>query len=318
MGMGLSLGEIFVIVSPFLIAYTLIFHWIDVKHEKLDEIKRIKEMAMTSAADEKTVEIKQKLHMMKRNISWAEEQVEKLNNVGMHTSVKELGTRYSIFMGLGLFFAIFILRGGILLSLYCIIAGAVIQTYLIIEKRNKLKKLLRQEFFFVLRNITAQLSSGKLFLNSIEEIVATTHLSPIMYNEMCNVRNSLNVGNKTSDTFYLMYESLNIPEIKNFADALMTFENIGGNINAIITAQTDFFFELQEIDDQMSIYEAKVDNQIKITGGIPILIIIGIQLFMSDFFGDFFKTILGQLSSIACFSVMMVGVYLSKKKLKLD
>ena len=311
--MSFSFPGLLLVLLPLLGEAIICLIYAQEQRRKSNEIKEVIERETSISENKQTKAILEKIKQnYNKKETWFDRENVELRSLGIKTSAEDLAKQCGFMGFLGLLFAKLFLQTGWLLAFYLIALFAYLPYLLMQQKKVKKRKELKKEFFYILNNISSQLSIGKLFQNIIEDIIKNFKMSEIMYEEFLQIRNEIFIGVKISDSFYHMYDRTKIKEVKSFADGLRTFEKVGGNVNKGIQAQTEYFAQIKDVEDIMLIYENKLNNTLKVVTTIPLVLSMVIKVVSPQFFGDFFTSITGELISMACFSCMVFGVIKSK------
>lgn len=311
--------EMAMIFCPFLISLILVVILIDSKKSRLKELKFVLNRSTSLTENEHTKALLAKLkrdHGKEQTFAQKENIV--LKSLGIKTTCEELFQQCGIGAVCGLLFGFFFMNSGFILTLYFAGLFAYLPWMFMQNKKTTIRKKLKKEFFYILKNISSQLEIGKMFNSIIDDLLKNFKMSPIIFDEFTCIKSDIYVGSDLSVAFYHMYERIGLSDVKKFGDSLQTFEKVGGNINKIIQAQTELIEKMKEVEDMMLIYENKLNNTLKIVTVIPIALLLGIKILSPTFFGDFFVSLTGQCISIACFSCMVFGVIKSKSLLKVS
>jgi len=311
--------ELVMIFCPILIALILLIILIDRTKTRKQSLRYYLDKSTSLTENTHTKELLEKLKKdYGKDKSFIDKENIILKSLGITTTCEELLGQCAAGCVLGILFGFLFMHSGFFLTCYFAGLFAYLPWLFMQNKKLTIRKKLKKEFFYILKNISSQLSIGKSFDNIIDDLLKNFSMSPILYDEFMNVKSDIYVGSPLSVAFYHVYDRLGLKDIKQFADSLQTFEKVGGNVNRVIQAQTALIEQMKEVEDLMLIYENKLNGTLKIVTTIPIVLLLGIKLLSPTFFGDFFTDLLGQFISIACFSCMVFGVIKSKSLLKVS
>lgn len=311
--MSFSLPELLLILVPIIGISILCILFQHQQKQRSIEIKEVIERETSISENRQTKAILEKIKQnYNKKETWFDKENIELKSLGIKTSAEDLAKQCAAAGLVGLLFAKLFMQTGWILAFFLVGLFGYLPYLLMQQRKLKKRKELKKEFFYILNNISSQLSIGKLFQNIIEDIIRNFKMSEVMYEEFLQIRNEIFIGLKTSDCFYHMYDRTKIKEVKNFADNLMTFEGVGGNVNKGIQAQTEYFAQIKDVEDIMLIYENKLNNTLKVVTTIPLILLMAIKIVSPQFFGDFFTSLIGQTISICCFACMVFGVIKSK------
>ena len=311
--------EMVMVFAPLLVSIIVVVMLVDKGKTRVETMKYVINKSTTLTENEHTKELLAKLKKdYGRDKTFIERENLILKSLGITTTCEELIGQCVAGAVFGLLFGIFFMQSGILLTIYFGCLFGYLPWMFMQNKKFKVRMKLKKEFFYVLKNISSQLAIGKMFNSIIDDLLRNFKMSDIMYDEFTNVKSDIYVGQQLSTAFYHMYERVGLKDVKQFADSLLTFEKVGGNVNRVIQAQTELIEQMKEVEDLMLIYENKLNGTLKVVTAIPIALLLGIKILSPTFFGTFFVDITGQLISMACFTCMVFGVIKSKSLLKVS
>lgn len=224
-------------------------------------------------------------------------------------------------VGLGLFFVgavvgNLLMGAGPLLMIYFGVISLITIYILLLNKMEKKRKALREEFMEKLRNISSSMSVGLNFQTAIIESLNSTNTSTVMSRELGKVKDSIFIGNKYSDAFMKMYERLQIDEIKEFAQMCFVYEETGGQFTDVIHSFEESYSMKRKISQESEVFEESMKNDQKVIIGIPLLCIVGFSIFMPEAIRGFYSSFHGQIIGVVLLSMVYGGVLLQSRVMK--
>ena len=313
---GLSLSKLVVIFLPFIVSVFITGKMLFSSETKKSKLSKIM-TSSTKSVEEKSV-AKIVSDSVKTKISFFEKQNAKLNMLGIEYKSEALASLSVGLFVIGAIVSRILFRAGIFLMIYlgAILAFSVFAY--INGQLEKRKKALTIEFLEKMRDIVSYLSVGKSLNNAIIEALESGNISNVMFRELDNVRKEIFTGRKISDSFMIMYDRLQIEDIKMYAETLSTFEETGGNLITVMKANDQFATSKLEIRNAQNIFAESQKSSQKIVIGIPLVMIIVFFIFNPSFFGDFYSTFMGQVIAIIAISVLIFGIYMSNKLAQIE
>lgn len=236
-----------------------------------------------------------------------------LNILGIENKFENLSL-YSV----ALFFVgavsvnLFIGAGPLLMLYFGFLAIAIVYV-LLMNKMDKTRKALKEEFMEKLRDIGAHLSVGLNFITAINESLNSGNTSIVMARELSSVKDDIYSGKSYSETFMKMYERLQISEIKAFAQVCEIYEETGGNFLDIIYAFEDSYKMKRKVLQENEVYEAAMRTEQKFVIGIPSICIVAFGVFMPEIIRGFYSSFFGQVLGIILFSIIYGGILLMSR-----
>lgn len=309
------MARIILILMPFLTAFAIaVVIGTEIISARRDLARAVENSTKTN---EENAVYKSAAEIEEKNLSRIQQFNAQLNMFGINYKIEFIGA-ILIIIGIVISIAIhFLLKAGIFLMLY-IVAVTVYSGYLILQGQlEKRKEELTIEFLEKLRDIASNLTANSSFVMALAQTLDTGHISPVLEKELRTVQGDITLGKKMSTAFFEMYERLNIPEIKVFAQTMSVFETQGGDLISVIQSSDRFFSQKQQVRDQQKVIIADMKNSQKFMIGIPLAFVFLLALINPSFFGDFYSTMLGQIVGIVAITMMMVGVHLSSQLAKI-
>lgn len=313
---GLSIAKLILIFLPFIVSVILagrILFTSETRKNKLNKILN----TTTKSVEEKSV-TKIIADSVKSKAKFIDKQNAKLNMLGIEHKFETLASISVVLFIVGAIVSHLLFKAGIFLMIYLggLLAMSIFMR--INSQLEKRKKELTIEFLEKMRDVATFLSVGKSLNNAISEAIESGNISNVMYRELDNVRKEIFTGRKISDSFMIMYDRLQIEDIKMYAETLSTFEETGGNLITVMKANDQFATSKLEIRNAQNIFAESQKSSQKVVVGIPASLIIGFSIFNPSFFGNFYSTFIGQVIAIVCISVLLFGVTMSNKLAKID
>ena len=308
------LPEIILYFMPVVFFASIGIYILTKSYKDEEELKKILKNSNQSMADKSITSVSS---IEEKKLSFIEKQNAKLNLLGVTYKFEFLLSMSFALFFIGFFGSRILFKAGPLLMFYL----GTVASSLVFFNLNKLieqrKEDLTIEFLEKLRDITAYLSVGKTLGNSIDEVLKTGHISPVMYREFERVKVDIRTGKSIHAAFYGMYERMSIEEIRIFAQTIQVFENTGGNLIEIMKAQDAFFISKIETKNAQKVFVSELKTSQKFVVGIPLAMVIGVFVLNPSFFGDFYGTGMGQIIAIVAISLLLIGLWLSNKLAKL-
>lgn len=311
----MSFWKTFIILSPLFYALMLIalrlFHSLSSKYELSQILKQ-----SSQTVEEKNL-ANASMQQFEQRFSFIEKMNAKLNVFGIRYKFEFLLIA-SIAAGVLTSILIHVLfKAGPLLMIYvlCVIVFVIYQ--FINNMLNKKKDELTTEFLEKLRDLTSYLSAGKSVPVALDECIDSGSISNVLFREFGIVRGDISLGKPMSEAFMEMYTRLDIVEIRTFAQTLQVYEDHGGNLIEIMQSSDRYFSQKLLVKNEQRVAFADIQNTQKIMIGAPLAFVFVMAIINPSFFGEFYATITGQIIGMIAVTMLLTGVYLSRKMLKL-
>lgn len=277
------------------------------------ELKKVLKLTNKSMVDAKVSETMKKEKKDSYIKNFIEQQNAKLNLVGLNYKYETCIAVAAVAFIIAAILSKLVFHAGPMLMVYLglVFAGVVLLS--VNKKAENKKEELTLEFLEKINEISAHLSVGKTISNAIDEIIRENNTSPVLLNELANVKQNVNLGYPLSEAFMQVYEHLQIDEIKTFAMTLSVYEETGGNIIEVLKANDNFFQSKIKIKNSQKVYISSLKTSQKLTVGIPLGFIVVVIFVNPSFFGDFYGTATGELIGIIAITCLLFGIFLSNR-----
>ena len=311
---GLTIPQFILVFLPFIVAVVFASRLLFTSETKKNKLNKIINSSTKSVEEKKITKIIS--DSMKEQTKFVDRQNAKLNMLGIDYKFETLAIFSVGLFVVGAIVSKLLFKAGPLLMIY--LGGLLAMSIFayINGQLEKRKKALTIEFLEKMRDVASYLSVGKTVNNALTEAIESGNISNVMFKELDNVRKEIFTGRKTSEAFMMMYDRLQIEDIKIYAETLATFEETGGNLITVMKANDQFATSKLEIKNAQNVYAESQKSSQKVVVGIPLVMIVGFFIFNPSFFGDFYSTLLGQVIAIVCVSVLIFGIYMSNKLVK--
>lgn len=307
--------RLFICFLPILcISFFLLIH----KNKNMKDVSKVRSLIfkLDKSIAEKTVS--QYVSKSKKKEKNAFDKVKekwgaKLNIFGIQYKMETLIIAFLFMFIIGMIFSKLLLGAGIVLMLYIgVICSSLVYFYLNNMMKKKRKEL-QQEFMEKLRDIGAYMSVGTNFQKALSDTINSGKISAVMERELTLITRNIYTGTKSSDAFINMYERLQIEEIREFAGALEIFETTGGDLRKVINTFQESYTEKEKLIDTREVFIKETQSTQKILVLISIGIIAIFGLLSPGTFQNYYNTFSGQIIGILLFTMVLVGVFVSKK-----
>ena len=305
---GFSISRLILIFTPFLTCLFLSVYLYLKNERERNELNQV--LHSTSRSFEERGFIQ---NVQEEKLTFADRQNAKFNLLGIDYKFQTLMAIALVLFVVGAILSMFIFKAGILLVLYLgAICGASVFFYVngLLEKKKQEFSL---EFLEKMRDVATFLSVGKSLDNAIIEALESGNISKVMFRELDTVRRDVYTGKKMSEAFMDMYRRLQLDDIRMYAETLAVFEEAGGNLIQVMKANDKFAMNKLELRNEQNIFLKEQKTNQKFIIGFPVGAMVIMFILNPSFFGDFYQTALGQIVGIVCVTLLILGVFLTKK-----
>ena len=109
-----------------------------------------------------------------------------------------------------------------------------------------------------------------------------------------------------------------LDDVKNFADVFLAARKSGGELMRIITRTAEIIGEKIRIQEEILTATASKRMEQRIMSGIPVLIVIYIELTSPGFFGILYTTLIGRMLMTVCLAVYLASCWLADYFLEIE
>lgn len=109
-----------------------------------------------------------------------------------------------------------------------------------------------------------------------------------------------------------------LDDVKNFADVFLAARKSGGELMRIITRTAEIIGEKIRIQEEILTATASKRMEQRIMSGIPVLIVIYIELTSPGFFGILYTTLIGRMLMTVCLAVYLASCWLADHFLEIE
>ena len=109
-----------------------------------------------------------------------------------------------------------------------------------------------------------------------------------------------------------------LDDVKNFADVFLAARKSGGELMRIITRTAEIIGEKIRIQEEILTATASKRMEQRIMSGIPVLIVIYIELTSPGFFGILYTTLVGRMLMTVCLAVYLASCWLADYFLEIE
>ena len=109
-----------------------------------------------------------------------------------------------------------------------------------------------------------------------------------------------------------------LDDVKNFADVFLAARKSGGELMRIITRTAEIIGEKIRIQEEILTATASKRMEQRIMSGIPVLIVIYIELTSPGFFGILYTTLVGRMLMTVCLVVYLASCWLADYFLEIE
>lgn len=200
------------------------------------------------------------------------------------------------------------------LLLSFILGFFIYDVYLVLEKKNKYKKL-ENDLLKAVIIMSNAFKSGRSIVQAIDLVIE--EVDGRIKEEFKKVKVDLNYGLDYEVVFNRFAKRLNIEEAYYMSTSLIILNKTGGNISKIFSTIEKSFFDRKKLKDELNSSIAVSELVFKILVVIPIFIFLVIYILDNFYFMPLFTTLIGRLILILCLIIYISYIIVVKKITKM-
>lgn len=239
-----------------------------------------------------------------------------------HLSIKE----YILFFAAGYagcFFLLLVFYNDLLLSTAggfgCIFALPVYKDHLCRKRRA----LLETQFRDFLYAVSSSVAAGRQLLRALEDAEETLLAVYPTSSPLCVELHALNraVREERKDEGMLLKdlaERSGSPDIRDFADVYILCRQLGGDMEEVISNTAGIMTDKMAIRREINMLTAQKQLEGRIISAMPLLVIMGLNVFAPDYLTVLYTTLAGRLIMTAALGGILAAFLISQKLLDIS
>ena len=181
-------------------------------------------------------------------------------------------------------------------------------------KQRRMEKL-RGEFKDAILAVASGLNAFAVSLKEMEEIHGSDSM---IAKEIRLILRKVRMNLTFEDALGDFAARSGLDDVKNFADVFLAARKSGGELMRIITRTAEIIGEKIRIQEEILTATASKRMEQRIMSGIPVLIVIYIELTSPGFFGILYTTLIGRMLMTVCLAVYLASCWLADYFLEIE
>jgi tight adherence protein B len=194
-----------------------------------------------------------------------------------------------------------------------LLAGAPLY-YLVIKKRNRMHKFLRQ-LPEGLDLIARGLKAGHAFTTGLK--LATENFDDPLGTEFDETLDEINFGVSVPDALKNLAHRVDCPDLKFFVVSVVIQRETGGNLAEIIENIARIVRERFKFDDKLRVLSAEARFSAKVLVAVPFLILIGLRFMNPEYVSLLFEDPMGKKMLGGSAIMMIFGIFVMLRMVKI-
>ena len=188
-------------------------------------------------------------------------------------------------------------------------------------KQRRMEKL-RGEFKDAILAVASGLNAGysveNAFAVSLKEMEEIHGSDSMIAKEIRLILRKVRMNLTFEDALGDFAARSGLDDVKNFADVFLAARKSGGELMRIITRTAEIIGEKIRIQEEILTATASKRMEQRIMSGIPVLIVIYIELTSPGFFGILYTTLIGRMLMTVCLAVYLASCGLADYFLEIE
>lgn len=188
-------------------------------------------------------------------------------------------------------------------------------------KQRRMEKL-RGEFKDAILAVASGLNAGysveNAFAVSLKEMEEIHGSDSMIAKEIRLILRKVRMNLTFEDALGDFAARSGLDDVKNFADVFLAARKSGGELMRIITRTAEIIGEKIRIQEEILTATASKRMEQRIMSGIPVLIVIYIELTSPGFFGILYTTLIGRMLMTVCLAVYLASCWLADYFLEIE
>ena len=188
-------------------------------------------------------------------------------------------------------------------------------------KKRRLEKLQAQfkDAILVLAScLNAGYSVENAFGAALEEVARVYGEESLMAAELRLILHKLHMNRPLEEAFRDLADRSGLEDVGNFADIFLAARQSGGELTKIIAGTAQIISEKLQIQEEILTMTAARRLEQKIMSGIPIVIVVYIQVSSPGFFEILYGTMMGRILMTACLGIYLFACWMSDRILEIE
>lgn len=200
--------------------------------------------------------------------------------------------------------------------------GALLPLFLKEELKKKRKEKLRLQFKDAILAVASGLNAGysveNAFSVSLKEMEQIHGGDSMIAGEIRLLLHKTTVNLTFEEALEDFAKRSGLEDVKTFADVFLTARKSGGELMKIIARTAEIIADKIRIQEDILTVTASKRSEQKIMSGIPLLLVVYIELTSPGFFDVLYTTVFGRLLMTGCLGVYLFSLKMAKSILEIE
>lgn len=190
-----------------------------------------------------------------------------------------------------------------------------------LRKRDEEKRLelignqFRDALSAIMSSLKSGLSMNSAIIKTPDELekIHMIYKDRVILNEFYKMRHDLSMGIPLDDVLIAFKNRLNTEEASDFVNSIIILKKKGGNLVEVMENTITMITDKMVLVTEIRVLTAAKRGEAVLLAIMPLVLVIGMSLFASDYMKPLWQTILGQIMAIFGFAMLIINYYIGKK-----
>ena len=202
--------------------------------------------------------------------------------------------------------------GPVILGVVGFVAPPIVVSYLQRRRQN----LFNEQLTGMLQLLSNSLKTGYAIDRALETVAAKSQ--PPVSTEFERVTTEITLGTSVEDALSALLLRIDSPDLEFIVTAILLHARVGGNLAEVLDNISDTLRDRLQTKRDMSVLTAQSRASASIITGLPILLALGLYVFVPGYFAPMTNTIVGYILLGIAALLVVVGNVLIQRMTALD
>jgi tight adherence protein B len=191
------------------------------------------------------------------------------------------------------------------------IVGFVVPPLVMRFLQRRRQNMFNEQLTGMLQLLSNSLKTGYAIDRALETVA--TKSQPPVSTEFERVTTEITLGTSVEDALSAMLLRINSPDLEFIVTAILLHTRVGGNLAEVLDTISDTLRDRLQTKRDMSVLTAQSRASATIITGLPILLALGLYVFVPGYFAPMTRTLVGYvLLGVAAFLVLIGNVLIQR------
>jgi tight adherence protein B len=191
------------------------------------------------------------------------------------------------------------------------IVGFVVPPLVMRFLQRRRQNMFNEQLTGMLQLLSNSLKTGYAIDRALETVA--TKSQPPVSTEFERVATEITLGTSVEDALSAMLLRINSPDLEFIVTAILLHTRVGGNLAEVLDTISDTLRDRLQTKRDMSVLTAQSRASATIITGLPILLALGLYVFVPGYFAPMTRTLVGYvLLGVAAFLVLIGNVLIQR------